>query len=298
LTAAAEVSDLGCNGTAAAEVSDLSYNGRPSMPTFVYIDYGPSPDIATELKYSLATLLYEYFDREPDVVVYTDKPYVYTALHAKVRVRAFGDDLAAWTRQQLFGHRAKICVLIDALSFRDDYCVLLDSDTFIRRGFAEAITRAMDSGGVAMDEFERADPFPPAAGFLAELPRLGRYAYDGAAARMYNSGLVGVAGKHLPLLEDALALVDALIDADFRSHILEQLALSEAFRLNHELIAEMQPWFEHYFRRSQKLYMRPRIAQRWAREGTWKPLKPFLEPSKLRVRSARICDKLLLRLSA
>jgi len=60
----------------------------------------------------------------------------------------------------------------------------------------------------------------------------------------------------------------------------------------------MQPWFEHYFRRSQKLYMRPRIAKRWAREGAWKPLKPFLEPSKLRVRSARICDKLMLRLNA
>ena len=140
-----------------------------------------------------------------------------TALHTKVRVREFGDDLATWTRHQLFGHRAKICVLIDALSVGDDYCVLLDSDTFIRRGFADAIARVMEGGGVAMDEFERADPFPRAAGFVAELPHFGRYAYDGAAARMYNAGLVGVPRKHLPMLEDALVLVDALLDAGFRS---------------------------------------------------------------------------------
>jgi hypothetical protein len=164
------------------------------------------------------------------------------------------------------------------------------------------------NGGVAMDEFERADPFPPAAGFVADLPHLGRYAYDGAAARMYCAGLVGVRRKHLPMLEDALALVDALLDAGFRLQsarnreaaedfgVFEQMSYGEMFRLTGESIAEMRPWCEHYYRRSQKLYMRPRIAKHWAREGAWKPLKPFLEPSKLRVRSARICDKLLLRL--
>ena len=113
---------------------------------------------------------------------------------------------------------------------------------------------------------------------------------------MYNSGLVAATRRHIPMLKAAVELIDALIDAGLNQFNIEQIALSEAFRLHGEPIAEMKPWFEHYFRRSQKLYMRPRIAERWAREGAWKPLKPFLEPSKLRVRSARICDKLMLRL--
>ena len=149
-----------------------------------------------------------------------------------------------------------------------------------------------------MDRFERTDPYPEAKGFVADLPRLGRYAYAGIETRMYNSGLIAVERRHIPMLEAAVELIDALIDAGLTQFNIEQLALSEAFRLHGEPIAEMQPWFEHYFRRSQKLYMRPRIAKRWAREGAWKPLKPFLEPSKLRVRSARICDKLMLRLNA
>jgi len=33
------------------------------MPTFIYIDYGPSPYIARELRYSLSTLLAEATDR-------------------------------------------------------------------------------------------------------------------------------------------------------------------------------------------------------------------------------------------
>lgn len=264
------------------------------MTTFLYIDYGSSPDIAIELKYSLATLFYEYGGREPRVVIYTDKPDVYAGLPRQVRTRLLGDDFAAWSRGRAYAHRLKPNVLIDALAADDD-CALLDSDTFIRPGFGSALAAVTSAGGVAMDVFETADPFPEAAGFGAILPTLGRYAYAGAASRMFNSGFVAARRRHLPVLADAVALIDAFRDAGHRPFNIEQFALSEALRLHDESIAEMRPWFEHYHRPSQKRYMRPRIARLFNEVPNWTALPPSLEPSKLRVRTARIVDKILSR---
>jgi len=262
------------------------------MTTFVYIDYGPSPDIAVELKYSLSTLLYEYRGREPAVVVYTDKPAVYASLPANVRTKDLAPHFAAWTHGGDYAHRVKPCVLIDALANEDEICALVDSDTFIRRGFADALAERQAAGGVVMDHFERADPYSEASGFSAEIPGLGRYTYDAAESRMFNSGLVAARRRHIPQLEQAVALVDAFLDSGLAQFNIEQIAVSEAFRLAGEPISEIKPWFEHYYRRSQKLYMRPRIAALAARVGGWRPMAPALEPSKLNVRSAHIVSRL------
>jgi len=263
------------------------------MATFIYIDYGPSPEIAMELKFSLATLMQEFRGREPGVVVYTDKPAAYAGLHQKLRIRPFGVDLQRWSRDGLYAHRVKPCVLLDALGAIDETCALVDTDTFFREGFNVELTRALKAGGVAMDRFERKDPCPACAGVTVDLPHSGRYRYDPAAAVMYNSGLVVVRREPaVPALEDALALIDAWLDADVKQFNIEQIAVSEAFRLHGEPIAQMKPFFEHYYRRSQKLYMRPRIGDWLTRESGWRPTRPFLEPSKTRVRLAHILDRL------
>ena len=93
-------------------------------PTFLYIDYGPAPHIGRELRYSLATLLAEF--ETPRVVVYTDKPQVYARLHPCVTPRPLGADLARWTREGAYNHRAKPCVLLDALRANEGLCVLLE----------------------------------------------------------------------------------------------------------------------------------------------------------------------------
>jgi hypothetical protein len=266
------------------------------MATFVYIDYGPSPDIAIELQYSVATLFEEYAGREPDVVVYTDKPSVYAGLHPKLTARPFGAELANWSRDGLYGHRVKPTALLDALRNIDAQCVLVDTDTFFRPGFAGAVGAALAAGGAAMDHFERDDPCPACAGIEVATPNSGRYAYDPATARMYNSGLVAVSReRHAPMLQDALALIDGWLDAGVRQFNIEQIAVSEAFRLHEEPIAEMKPWFEHYYRRSQKSYMRPRI-RRWLRDRPALGAQaPFLEPSKFRVRFAHAMERIAFR---
>jgi hypothetical protein len=264
------------------------------MTTFLYIDYGPSPDIAVELKFSLATLMQDFRGREPEVVVYTDKPATYEALHPKLSVRPFGEDFARWSRAGLYTHRIKPCVLSDALHAIDGHCVLVDTDTFFRPGFADALPRAP---GVAMDHFERNDPCPDCAGLMAVLPHAGRYAYDPATAVMFNSGLIAARKREIPALEDTIALIDAWLDAGIRQFNIEQIALSEVFRTRNVAVTEMKPYFEHYYRRSQKQYMRPRIAAWLARPAGWRPTRPFLEPSKTRVRWAHMLAKLFGRWS-
>jgi hypothetical protein len=264
------------------------------VATFLYIDYGPSPDIALELKYSLATLLAETTGAEPDIVVYTDKPWAYAGLHPKLTTRTLGDDLARWSRDGLYKHRVKPCALLNALQTISDACVLVDTDTFFRAGFATALREATAAGGAAMDQFERRDPCPACARIETTLPHAGRYAYVGATVAMYNSGLVAAnRARHAAALEDAIALIDAWLNAGIRQENIEQIAVSEAFRLHGETIAEMTPLFAHYYLRSQKLYMRPRIAAWLKRSGGLTPTRPFLEPSMGRVRWARIIDRWL-----
>jgi hypothetical protein len=60
--------------------------------------------------------------------------------------------------------------------------------------------------------------------------------------------------RDLAVMEDAIALIDAMLDAGHRPFI-EQISFSEGFRLYQARVAEIRPLFQHYFRRSTKRYM-------------------------------------------
>ena len=83
-----------------------------------------------------------------------------------------------------------------------------------------------------MNSFEKKNPFPPLSGFRCRLPHLGDYRYDAAASVMYNSGLIGMRPEHAPVLDDTLAMIDALIGRAKKFPAIEQFALSEVLRLN------------------------------------------------------------------
>jgi hypothetical protein len=254
------------------------------MPTFLYIDYGPAPYIARELRYSLSTLLAEYPGGDAEIVVYTDKPKTYDNLHDRVRARDISGDIGAMTRHGVLPHRVKACVLLDALKSGDDDCVLLDTDSYVTPGFAVALSKAL-AAGAAMDHFEERNPYPELVGFRADLPHAGRYAYDPVHSVMYNSGLVAARpSRHLAVIEDAVALIDAMLDAGNRSFKIEQIAFSESFRLHEAPVAEMRPLFQHYFRRSTKRYMHWRIDRWLKRAPDLEVGRPFINHSRNVVR--------------
>jgi hypothetical protein len=254
---------------------------RETAPIYVYLCYGRSPAAERELRYSFETLRAEIDapalsslvppptltlprkgggDDGADVVIYTDRPAAFADLGAAVI------DATALIRESFahaYRHRLKPAVLADALRRFHRPCVMLDLDSFIRPGFAATVAQAL-AQGAAMNQFVRADAYPDFPAFETNLPHLGRYRLD--RAPMLNSGLVAVSPAHLPLVEDAVALIDLMWAAGLRRHDIEQFAVAETLRLGGVRIALIDDVFVHYCARWARRYMRRRLRRRRAGE--------------------------------
>jgi hypothetical protein len=223
---------------------------------YIYLCYGPSPQTAKELRYSLETLLPEIGGDGSRVSIFTDRPEEFRDLPvAKVEFSA------PHSGARRYHHRAKPLALARALRLYQNACALVDADSFIRAGFDAKVSEAL-AAGAAMNEFVRADPYPDFGPFETELPNLGRYVFDHERSMMYNSGLIAARAEHAPILEDAVVLIERLWAGGLKRHDIEQFAVSEAFRLAGVPIHEITREFEHYYPRWSKRYMRRQLRQR------------------------------------
>ena len=125
---------------------------------------------------------------------------------------------------------------------------------------------------LVMNRFELRNPFPPLKGFRTRLPHLGDYHYDTENSWMFNSGLIGASPVHVPLLEDTLAFIDALIGRARKFLTMEQFAISEAVRLRQMPIAEVRDTFLHYWQGRRRIYMANEIER--ALSPDWNDLTP------------------------
>jgi hypothetical protein len=243
---------------------------RERAPLYLYLAYGRSPATERELRYSLQSL--RAHAGFAAIAIYTDRPSAYADLDATVV------DATALIRAgdaHEYRHRLKPMALADALARFGRPCAMLDLDSFIRPGFAARVQSALEAGA-AMNFFVRANSYPDFPDFETDLPHLGRYRLDPRQARMLNSGLIAVSPAHLPLIEDAVALIDRLWAAGLRKHDIEQFALAEMLRLGGVNIAFIDDVFVHYCARWARRYMRRRLRRRRPDERV-----PF---SKTRVR--------------
>ena len=222
------------------------------------------------------------------IAVYTDAPAVYA--NWPVEVVDISARTQAWSGGGLYHHRIKPAAVLDALRrFAAPVC-LLDSDSIVGRGFHAEVsaklkpqeTWSVTKTAVVMNRFELRNPCPPLKGFRTPLPHLGQVRYDTANSWMFNSGLIGAAPVHVPLLEDTLAYIDALIGRARKFPTIEQLALSEVARLSQTPIAEVRDSFLHYWQGRRRIYMAHRIEKtlspnwddltppkEWATMNTW-----------------------------
>ncbi len=249
------------------------------MLHYLYLDYGGLPKYRRELKYSLISLRQELgMAADARIAVYTDAP----ALYANWPVEAvdISGHIRAWSGAGVYPHRIKPAAVLDALTrFAAPVC-FVDSDSIIKPGFHAEVTARMTpeevwsvtKTAVVMNRFELMNPFPPLKGFRTTLPHRGRYRYDTENSWMFNSGLIGVSPVHVPLLEDTLAFIDALIGRARKFPTLEQFALSEVVRLNQIPVAEVRDSFVHYWQGRQRIYMADRIEK--ALSPDWDDLTP------------------------
>jgi len=260
--------------------------------TFIYVEYGDLDRLDLELRYSLSTLLYWKFHAPVDVVVYTDKPSRYQDL--PVRIVDITMKISEFSRNGLFHHRIKPCVLLEEMKRNSNFCVMTDTDTFFQKGFFEKLWSVLNGGSIAVDRFHGRNPFPTLAGFSANLPNAGLYRYDPGLSVEYNTGLIAVDPKrHVPVVEDAIALIDAILDQGTKSLLIEQISLSECFRVHTIPVATMHPLFRHYYRIAHKRYMQWHL-RRWREEqsSVFAPQPPTIRYTRTRVRFFRIWAKL------
>ncbi|THD47263.1 MAG: hypothetical protein E7774_05260 [Bradyrhizobium sp.] len=257
--------------------------GATKSPQFIYLSFGNSPSVRRELVYSVSTLLAEIDGERSRVTIFTDRPQDFADWG--MPVVDIADRLTFMRRasDRDYRFRAKPATLIEALRLHRSACVMLDTDSFIRPGFGAAVEAAL-AAGAAMNSFVRADPYPFFGPFETDLPHLGRYRFD-RAAPMLNSGLVAARYEHLPVLEDALVLLDRLRAAKLIRHDIEQFAVAEGFRLAGVKVALIEREFEHYCQHWTKRYMR-RLLRRQGPSPDAPPnaARPSIDPSKSRVR--------------
>ncbi|HKU64203.1 MAG TPA: hypothetical protein VJQ06_04035 [Rhizomicrobium sp.] len=249
------------------------------MLHYLYLDYGGLARYRRELKYSLISLRQE-LGEAPDarIAVYTDAPSVYARW--PVEVVDIAGQIQDWSGSGLYHHRIKPAVVLDALKRFDGPVCFVDSDSIVKPGFHAEVVEKMapqevcptTKNTVVMNHFELCNPFPPLKGFRTRLPHLGSYRYDTANSWMFNSGLIGVSPVHVPVMEDTLAFIDALIGRARKFPTIEQLALSEVARLNQIPIAEVKDTFLHYWQGRRRIYMASQIQKSLSHD--WNDLTP------------------------
>ncbi len=261
------------------------------MLHYLYLDYGGRRQVRRELKYSLISLREELGRQElagvegARIAVYTDAPQVYA--NWPVTVVDIAARTQGWSGDGLYHHRIKPAVVLDALKRFEGPVCFLDGDSIIQPGFHAEVTARMapqeewsvTRTPLAMNRFELRNPFPPLKGFRTRLPHLGYYHYDVENSWMFNSGLIGASPVHLPLLEDTLAFIDALIGRAHKFVTLEQFAISEAARLSQTPIAEVHETFLHYWQGRRRIYMANHIEKNLSPD--WDDLTPPKEWAKM-----------------
>jgi hypothetical protein len=263
---------------------------------YIYLCYGRSPSVLRELRYSIETLLPEIGGDASRITIFTDQPRLFDP--CRERIVDIGPRLAKMTWGRTYMFRAKPIVLADALRLHGRACVLLDTDSFIRRGFDAEVASALRSGA-AMNSFVRNDPYPFFGAYETELPHLGHYRFDPEKALMLNSGLVAARAEHLPLLDDAVILIDRLWAAGLVRHDLEQFAVAESFRLGGVPIQLINREFVHYCPRWSKRYMRRQLRRyRKSFVEARRAARPSIPFSKARVRMFKGVSLLKLALRA
>ena len=184
-----------------------------------------------------------------EIVVITDRPdrYAWFADLLRIRVLVPGE-LQTWRGEHPFSMRQKILAARQVVP-REGALALLDADTL-----ANADLQPFVDGLEVGDLFMHKREFDLGASLRAGNRKLWRQ-LDGktfdrwqfrAGDAMWNSGVLALPAASAGLLDDALALYDAMAAAGIRHFATEQLVVGLVFSRTGRLRSADQ-WFTHYW---------------------------------------------------
>ncbi|RFM30461.1 hypothetical protein [Deminuibacter soli] len=222
--------------------------------SLLYQAYGQA-GIINECRYSLLRLLATYGNQPiPDVVVYTDQPEAFAAFKEKMplhiqTITAAG--ITAWKGNIQFVHRVKIEIIKHCLQQRGGKVIYLDTDTYCL-DTCEHLFNAIQPNQVLFHADEGRIDQPQNLHmrkwkqFLETNAIAALREPNALHTHMYNAGLIGLSAEHLPVVEAALTLTDALYPL-FPRHTVEQFSFCYSFQQKGIAIKEAADQVFHYW---------------------------------------------------
>jgi hypothetical protein len=201
----------------------------------LYLAHG-SPEFKNEALSSILSYLRlkkQTGTAQATILVYTDEAKYFRQILGEVPgieyVELPVEQLRAWRGAVNFVHRVKVELMLHAVTNYGGNVLFLDSDTYFVQDEGP-LFEAMNQGHYVMHVQESIlsqskVPLHQAMYSFLQTHPAPEWAGVSPATVMYNSGVVGMSKKDIPLLHKMLQLIDVLY-AQCPSHLVEQFAFS------------------------------------------------------------------------
>ena len=217
----------------------------PAPTRYVTLAYGDAVGVYRQSLLLLLSLV-AHAPEPYELVVGTDRPDCYVWFGTRVEIEYLDPPrLEAWRGPRPFSMRQKLELLRTAAATATGRVVLLDADVLARRPLGPFVER-LAAGDLFMHKHEYVLSKSRRRGnrqLWASLQTLGGFRADDS---MWNSGVLALPAADRGLLDEALALYDALGAAGVRHFATEQLVegvvLGRTGRLR-----PAEEWFAHYW---------------------------------------------------
>ena len=215
---------------------------------YAILAYGNQHSIHRQASMLVLSLL-AHAPQPREILIITDRPERYAWFSNAIRIRVLvPGELQTWRGEHQFSMRQKIVAACQAMP-PEGALALLDADTLATASL-HPMVEALAAGSLFMHtrEFELATS--RRAGNRKLWSQLEGKTFDRwqfrAGDAMWNSGVLALPAAAAGLLDDALALYDAMATAGIRHFATEQLVVGLVFSRT-ERLRSAEQWFTHYW---------------------------------------------------
>lgn len=219
------------------------------LTRYVTLSLGDRHDLTARAHLALLAAM-AHAPAPAEFCIVTDRPELYRWFGDRVRCLAVdAATIAAWKGRHDFFWRVELMTVIHAAAQGPARVVYLDSDVLARRSLQPLV-----DGLAAGDVFMHLHEHDLAAARRGGDRRLWRQVRDreagglrfAAPCPMWNAGIIALGPERFPILDQALAAIDGLMDGGLRHNFVEQLAISAAFAATGRLRAA-DAWLDHFW---------------------------------------------------
>jgi hypothetical protein len=216
---------------------------------FVTLSVGGQHDLTARAQLSLLAAM-AWAPSDSEFCIVTDNPELFRWFGNRIRVlHVDARMLRAWRGRHDFFWRVELMCVVHAAAQGPANVIYHDSDVLMRKNLA-GLCSALNDGDVFMHEHEyelstarrngqrrlwRQVAGREIAGFQLTAP-----------CPMWNAGLIAVGSGNHALLDQAVNLLDRLMDEGVRHNLVEQLAIGTVLAATARL-RDGRPWMDHFW---------------------------------------------------